>query len=49
MDLTVCGRKSTTRKKKEEAKLKMVKLVEKRKTEANEKAQVEQIGKEAGK
>lgn len=38
---------STAQKKKEEAKLKMVQLFEKRKKEATEKAEVEHAGKEA--
>lgn len=48
-NLAVGGRRSTTQKKKDEAKLKMVQLVKKWKKEAVEKAKVEQIGKEAGK
>ena len=43
------GRKSATQKKKEEAKLKMAQLVEKRKKEAAEKAHIINIGKDAGK
>lgn len=43
------GSKSTAQKKKEEVKLNMVQLVEKRKKETAEKAQVAQTRKEAGK
>ena len=48
-DLAVGGSKFATQKKKEEAKLMMAQVVEKKKKEATEKAQVEQVGKQAGK
>jgi len=48
-NLEVGGSKFSAQKKKEEAKLKMAQLVEKRKKEVAEKAQVEYIGKEVGK
>lgn len=41
IDLVVGGSKSTAQKKKEEAKLKMTQLAEKRKKEATDKAHVE--------
>lgn len=43
------GSKSATQKKEDEAKLKMVQMVEKRKKEAAKKAKAEHIGKELGK
>ena len=49
MDLVVGGSKSTTQKKKDEAKLKMAHLVKKRKEEATKKAKEVNIGKEARK
>lgn len=49
MNFSMGGRNSNAQKKKKEAKLKMVQLVEKSKKQATKKAQAKQAGKEVGK